>query len=222
MLYMMTCIVAMVAFREHKSFNGFKHLFIPLFGLAANLVCMLFYLVGPFMVTGMSVKEPYIALGACAVWGVYGAVYFLRNSRAQGACCDGGKAGGRRGPGASVGGGPVPRVISRASSAMSVDACVVSLSLERRTPLQDWRILRPGSRLECQSLKKRIEPLPQTRSNCLLQAHYRSQRQPHSPSTWGRSAIRAPSATTTRIPVSAITWKRRLRPGCRSRRCVQL
>jgi amino acid transporter len=83
MLYMMTCIVAMVAFREHKSFNGFKHLFIPLFGLVANLVCMLFYLVGPFMVAGMSVKEPYIALGACAVWGVYGAVYFLRNSKAK-------------------------------------------------------------------------------------------------------------------------------------------
>jgi hypothetical protein len=83
MLYMMTCMVAIVAFREHKSFNGFKHLFIPLFGLVANLVCMLFYLVGPFMVAGMSVKEPYIALGACAVWGVYGAVYFLRNSKAK-------------------------------------------------------------------------------------------------------------------------------------------
>jgi amino acid transporter len=83
MLYMMTCIVAMVAFREHKAFNGFKHLFIPLFGLVANLICMLFYLVGPFMVAGMSIKEPYIALGACAVWGVYGAVYFLRNSKAK-------------------------------------------------------------------------------------------------------------------------------------------
>jgi amino acid transporter len=83
LLYMMTCLVAMVAFREHKSFNGFKHLFIPLFGLVANLLCMLFYLVGPFMVAGMSVKEPYIALGACAVWGVYGAVYFLRNSKAK-------------------------------------------------------------------------------------------------------------------------------------------
>ena len=35
------------------------------------------------MVAGMSVKEPYIALGACAAWGVYGAVYFLRNSKAK-------------------------------------------------------------------------------------------------------------------------------------------
>ena len=31
-------------------FNGFKHMFVPLFGLVANLICMLFYLVGPFAV----------------------------------------------------------------------------------------------------------------------------------------------------------------------------
>ena len=34
---MMTCIVAIVAFREHHSFNGFKHLVVPVFGLLANL-----------------------------------------------------------------------------------------------------------------------------------------------------------------------------------------
>jgi hypothetical protein len=45
---------------------------------------MLFYLVGPFMVSGMSWKEPYIALGVCALWGIYGAVYFLRSSKAKG------------------------------------------------------------------------------------------------------------------------------------------
>lgn len=45
---------------------------------------MLFYLVGPFTVAGMSVKEPYIALGACALWGVWGAVYFLRSSKGKG------------------------------------------------------------------------------------------------------------------------------------------
>src|SRR5262249_23144483 len=50
MLYMLTCIIAIVAFREHNEFSGFKHMFVPLFGLVANLVCMLFYLVGPFMV----------------------------------------------------------------------------------------------------------------------------------------------------------------------------
>ncbi len=81
MLYMLTCIVAIVAFREHQTFNGFKHVFIPLFGLVANLVCMLFYLVGPFTVAGMSPKEPYIALGACFLWGLYGAYYFVTASR---------------------------------------------------------------------------------------------------------------------------------------------
>jgi amino acid transporter len=84
LLYMLTCIIAIVAFREHHSFSGFKHLLVPLFGLLANLACMLFYLVGPFLVSGMSVKEPYIALGVCLLWGAYGAVYFLRSSRKKG------------------------------------------------------------------------------------------------------------------------------------------
>ena len=84
MLYMLTCVVAIVAFREHDSFSGFKHMFVPLFGLVANLVCMGFYLVGPFTVAGMSVKEPYIALGACLVWGLYGAFYFVGASKKKG------------------------------------------------------------------------------------------------------------------------------------------
>jgi hypothetical protein len=29
----------------------------------------------------MSVKEPYIALGACLLWGLYGAYYFVTASR---------------------------------------------------------------------------------------------------------------------------------------------
>ncbi len=84
LLYMLTNVVAIVAFREHHSFSGFKHLVVPVFGLVANLACMLFYLVGPFAVSGMSVKEPYIALGACALWGLYGAMYFLGASRKKG------------------------------------------------------------------------------------------------------------------------------------------
>ncbi len=84
LLYMVTCIVAMVAFHEHHSFSGFKHFVVPVFGLVANLLCMLFYLVGPFLVSGMSVKEPFIALGICGAWGLYGAVYFLRSSKAKG------------------------------------------------------------------------------------------------------------------------------------------
>lgn len=83
LLYMLTCAVSIVAFREHHTFSGFKHFVVPVFGLVANLLCMLFYLVGPFLVSGMSPKEPYIALGVCAVWGIYGLLYFRKTSKAK-------------------------------------------------------------------------------------------------------------------------------------------
>ncbi len=84
LLYMITCLIAMVAFHQHDQFHGFKHVVIPVFGLLANLTCMGFYLVGPFAVSGMSVKEPFIALAVCVAWGVYGAAYFMRNSQKRG------------------------------------------------------------------------------------------------------------------------------------------
>jgi basic amino acid/polyamine antiporter, APA family len=81
LLYMMTCIIAIIAFREHHSFHGFKHVVVPVFGLVANLLCLLFYLIGPFSVAGMSWKEPYVALGIAALWGIYGAFYFFMSSK---------------------------------------------------------------------------------------------------------------------------------------------
>jgi amino acid transporter len=84
LLYMTTCIVAIVAFREHHTFHGFKHFVVPVFGLLANFGCMLFYLVGPFSVAGMSVKEPYIALGCSLLWIIIGAVYFAASSKSKG------------------------------------------------------------------------------------------------------------------------------------------
>jgi amino acid transporter len=84
LLYMLTCTIAIVAFREHKSFSGIKHFVIPIFGVVANLACMLFYLIGPFMVTGMSKLEPFIALGVAALWGAYGLFYFLSSSKKKG------------------------------------------------------------------------------------------------------------------------------------------
>jgi amino acid transporter len=87
LLYMTTCIVAIVAFREHQSFHGFKHMFVPVFGLLANFGCMLFYLLGPipaFGVAGMSWREPYIALGVSLLWIIIGAIYFATTSKAKG------------------------------------------------------------------------------------------------------------------------------------------
>jgi APA family basic amino acid/polyamine antiporter len=84
LLYALTCYSAMVAFSEHHTFNTFKHVAVPLFGLVANLACMLFYLIGPFLVTGMSIKEPYFALGVALVWGIYGVWYFIASSKSKG------------------------------------------------------------------------------------------------------------------------------------------
>jgi hypothetical protein len=40
--------------------------------------------VGPFFFPGMSPKEPFVALGLVALWGIYGLVYFARSSKAKG------------------------------------------------------------------------------------------------------------------------------------------
>ncbi|HVU33972.1 MAG TPA: APC family permease [Opitutaceae bacterium] len=84
LLYMLTCVITIVAFQEQPHFNFIKHLAIPAFGLVANLLCMLFYLIGPFSVSGMSWKEPYIALGVALAWGLYGLIYFRSASAARG------------------------------------------------------------------------------------------------------------------------------------------
>jgi hypothetical protein len=60
------------------------HMFIPIFDLLANLLCMLFYLIAPFSVAGMSPKEPFIALGVAVVWGIYGAFYFVTSGKKKG------------------------------------------------------------------------------------------------------------------------------------------
>ena len=56
---------------------------IPLFGLLANLACMVFYIVGPFMGYGTKM-EPLLALGIALCWGIYGGIYFLRASKVAG------------------------------------------------------------------------------------------------------------------------------------------
>jgi len=83
LLYMLSCVTCIVAYHGHPKFSFLKHLAIPVFGLLANLACMAFYLIGPFMGYGTKM-EPLIALGAAAVWGIYGGIYFIRSSRAKG------------------------------------------------------------------------------------------------------------------------------------------
>jgi amino acid transporter len=82
-LYALSCVICMVGFHNHPKFSAVRHLFIPLFGLAANLACMAFYLIGPFMGYGTKM-EPLLALGIAAVWGIYGGIYFISSSKKTG------------------------------------------------------------------------------------------------------------------------------------------
>jgi basic amino acid/polyamine antiporter, APA family len=82
-LYGLTNVVCIVAFREHHDFHGFKHMVVPVFGAIANFACLAFYIIGPLEGLG-SAKEPLIAVALSVVWGAYGAIYFVRSSRKKG------------------------------------------------------------------------------------------------------------------------------------------
>jgi amino acid transporter len=83
LLYMLSCLTCIICFHGHPQFSFVKHLAIPVFGLLANLACMAFYIIGPFMGYGTKM-EPLLALGVAIVWGAYGGIYFLRSSKAAG------------------------------------------------------------------------------------------------------------------------------------------
>jgi APA family basic amino acid/polyamine antiporter len=83
LLYMLSCIICIVGYHNHPNYKPVRHLFVPLFGILANLACMLAYLVLPFMGIGTK-PEPFTALGIAAVWLIYGGIYFMRSSKATG------------------------------------------------------------------------------------------------------------------------------------------
>ena len=83
LLYALSCAICLVAYHNHPLFKPVRHLIIPVFGLIANLACMAFYLIGPFMGYGTKM-EPLFALGIAVVWGIYGAIYFTRASKIAG------------------------------------------------------------------------------------------------------------------------------------------
>jgi len=82
-LYALSCFLCMVAFHKRHDHSLVRHTLIPGFGLLANLICMAFYVIGPFFNLGTKM-EPLSALGISAVWGLYGAAYFLRSSKSKG------------------------------------------------------------------------------------------------------------------------------------------
>jgi hypothetical protein len=72
-----------VAYQGHPNYSFLRHTAIPIFGIIANLGCMIFYLVGPFLNYGTKM-EPFTALGIALVWAIYGAIYFIRSSKTSG------------------------------------------------------------------------------------------------------------------------------------------
>ena len=82
-LYALSCLLCIVAYHRRHDYSVVRHLLIPGFGLLANIVCMAFYLISPVFGLG-TFKEPLLALGISAVWGIYGAIYFIRSSKAKG------------------------------------------------------------------------------------------------------------------------------------------
>jgi APA family basic amino acid/polyamine antiporter len=82
-LYALSCFLCIVAYHKRPDHNFLVHTLIPGFGLLANLVCMGFYVAGPFFNLGTKM-EPIGALIISGVWGLYGAIYFLRSSKSKG------------------------------------------------------------------------------------------------------------------------------------------
>jgi amino acid transporter len=82
-LYALSCFLCIVAYHKRPDHNFLLHTFIPGFGLLANLICMAFYIIGPFFNLGTKM-EPLTALGISAVWGLYGAYYFVKSSKKKG------------------------------------------------------------------------------------------------------------------------------------------
>ena len=83
LLYMLSCITCMVCYHKHPNFKFVRHMLIPIFGLLANLACMAFYVIGPFMGYGTKM-EPFLALGVALVWAIYGGIYFMSISKKHG------------------------------------------------------------------------------------------------------------------------------------------
>jgi len=83
LLYGLSCVICFVAYHKHPKFSVIRHLLIPIFGVVANLACMAFYLIGPFMGYGTKM-EPLLALGIAFVWAIYGGIYFSRAGKKAG------------------------------------------------------------------------------------------------------------------------------------------
>ena len=83
LLYMLSCVTCIFCYHRHPNFSFLKHMLIPIFGVAANLVCM--GVLHRRAIHGVRHEDgAVLALGIAAVWAIYGGIYFTLNSKKQG------------------------------------------------------------------------------------------------------------------------------------------
>ncbi len=82
-LYALSCFLCIVAYHKRPDYNLVYHLLIPGSACSPTWSAWPSTLIGPVFGLG-TFKEPLLALGISAIWGIYGAIYFLRSSKAKG------------------------------------------------------------------------------------------------------------------------------------------
>jgi amino acid transporter len=81
-LYALTCLWAFIAFVSRHDFNGFKHAFVPLLGLVANILMLVTIFGMGFIGGGDSQTEAMMAIEIGAVWAIASGIYiFVQNRR---------------------------------------------------------------------------------------------------------------------------------------------
>jgi amino acid transporter len=83
-LYALTCLWTIIAFKGRSEFNVLKHVIIPVLGLLANVVMLATIFGLGFIGGGDSQTESMIAMGIAALWLVASGAYVLTSSRKAG------------------------------------------------------------------------------------------------------------------------------------------
>ena len=78
---MFTCVIAIVAFKEHHTFHGFKH-FVVSNGVIANFLACCLIPSNFFLGLKAAWKEPYSSYYRRVV-GIWGLIYFFSSSKSK-------------------------------------------------------------------------------------------------------------------------------------------
>ncbi len=84
LLYGFTNAITFIAFRETPQFHSMKHFIIPLLGLITNLLMLVAVIYLSVLGGGDTGAAAIMAIAATMIWLVFGAVYFIYNTRSRG------------------------------------------------------------------------------------------------------------------------------------------